>query len=716
MKSRRRASSSGDPNVLSERMRRSSSPSWPCAPCTASGVLRNVETSTTFPPFEEDVREPEAPPDDARVAEQAADFLGTRVGSDVEVLRRAARHEVAHRPSDEIRLEAGAVQPVQDAQGVGIDVAARYRMLGARQDAGNAHPAGCRIDIEPHCNCFGAARKMKHSDGVEALRPGRRPAPRAAARTRRARRGRRRRFPVLRAREFAGRDRRSRLRGRGDALRPVRPVAAGARVPRVDPARPRPAAVLRHAVQRARDRVHAARRLQRSSALRLGAARRGRVGGARGRRLRVRAAGRLGERGTRVLRHARHGSLSRRARVSRDRRGEALAEPDALARPGRRPARPAPRARGRAPRGRGLRRPAASPPRLLPDPPPLRRRGSWPGANGPTPRGRSACPLSPARRRGSSGCSPRRAARRGSSRRCPSAPGSARTRSRPAPSARSWTPSSCGTSCRWRRALVVLAVAAAGLFALALRRRRGFFDLVLVLAPAFFSLWFLHSRAMSRYSVPFVLVLGLAVGSGARGAPPAGRPGVRRGLPRRPLPGARGVARGARERARGDAADRRPALARALGPSRPRDDRGRSRLSRVSEDRALGAPARRVGLPGRGARAGAAPDEQAARPPRGLHGRAGCADPGRSALALLHEGRTRGRGARERAASHGRRARPRAAALRPGIRREGVRARRALVSLGGPRRPPVRSGRSEARCAPCCRASDPRTSARRPCA
>src|ERR1019366_2267427 len=66
----------------------------------------------------------------------------------------------------------------------------------------------------------------------------------------------------------------------------------------------------------------------------------------------------------------------------------------------------------------------------------------------------------------------------------------------------------------WRRALVVLAVAAAGLAALAMRRRRGFLDLVLVLVPTFFSLWFLHSRAMSRYSVPFVLVLGLAVGAG----------------------------------------------------------------------------------------------------------------------------------------------------------------------------------------------------------
>ncbi len=66
----------------------------------------------------------------------------------------------------------------------------------------------------------------------------------------------------------------------------------------------------------------------------------------------------------------------------------------------------------------------------------------------------------------------------------------------------------------WRRALVVLAVAGAGLVGLAIRRRRGAVDLVLILVPAFLSLWLLHSRAMSRYSVPFVLVLGLALGAG----------------------------------------------------------------------------------------------------------------------------------------------------------------------------------------------------------
>src|SRR5450756_3198810 len=54
-----------------------------------------------------------------------------------QVLGRASRHEVADGSSDEIRLVAGAVQPVQDAQCVRVDIAARNGMFGARQDAGN---------------------------------------------------------------------------------------------------------------------------------------------------------------------------------------------------------------------------------------------------------------------------------------------------------------------------------------------------------------------------------------------------------------------------------------------------------------------------------------------------------------------------------------------------------------------------------------------------
>jgi hypothetical protein len=68
-----------------------------------------------------------------------------------------------------------------------------------------------------------------------------------------------------------------------------------------------------------------------------------------------------------------------------------------------------------------------------------------------------------------------------------------------------------------RRAAAVFLVAAIGLVALLLRRRRGVVDLLVILVPTFLSLWFLHSRAMSRYSVPFAVVLALAVGAGLEG-------------------------------------------------------------------------------------------------------------------------------------------------------------------------------------------------------
>ena len=68
-----------------------------------------------------------------------------------------------------------------------------------------------------------------------------------------------------------------------------------------------------------------------------------------------------------------------------------------------------------------------------------------------------------------------------------------------------------------KRAVVVALLAAAGLAYLWIRRRRGAVDLLLFLVPTFLSLWFLHSRAMSRYSVPFALGVALLVAAGAEG-------------------------------------------------------------------------------------------------------------------------------------------------------------------------------------------------------
>ena len=89
----------------------------------------------TFPSREEDVGQPEAPADQAAVAEEPPERLGVRVGPDVEVLGRAPEQQVADAAADEVGLVAGPRQPVEDLQRVRIDLPARDRVLAARPDA-----------------------------------------------------------------------------------------------------------------------------------------------------------------------------------------------------------------------------------------------------------------------------------------------------------------------------------------------------------------------------------------------------------------------------------------------------------------------------------------------------------------------------------------------------------------------------------------------------
>ena len=76
-----------------------------------------------------DVREPEAAADDPAVAEELLDLVRMRRRADVEILRPPAEQQIAHAAADQIRDEIVFVQPVQDLEGVGIDVATRDRML-----------------------------------------------------------------------------------------------------------------------------------------------------------------------------------------------------------------------------------------------------------------------------------------------------------------------------------------------------------------------------------------------------------------------------------------------------------------------------------------------------------------------------------------------------------------------------------------------------------
>ena len=67
------------------------------------------------------------------------------------------------------------MKPVKDPKGVGIDVSARNGMFGAREDAGNGHPAGCRNDIPAIVAVSKRAEKW-NTAGVKARigRPGER--------------------------------------------------------------------------------------------------------------------------------------------------------------------------------------------------------------------------------------------------------------------------------------------------------------------------------------------------------------------------------------------------------------------------------------------------------------------------------------------------------------------------------------------------------------
>jgi hypothetical protein len=102
VKSRRNASSSGVPKVLSRRISGSS------VSATASACLRKV------------------------VAEQVAHLLRMGRSGDVEILGLAREHQVAHAASHQVGFVAGACQAIENLENVGVDIAARDGMLGAR--------------------------------------------------------------------------------------------------------------------------------------------------------------------------------------------------------------------------------------------------------------------------------------------------------------------------------------------------------------------------------------------------------------------------------------------------------------------------------------------------------------------------------------------------------------------------------------------------------
>ena len=119
-----------------------------------------------LPAVEEDVGEAEAAADDPAVAEEPADLRRVGVGADVEVLGLAPEEQVAHRPADQVGLEAGLVEAVEHLQDVGVDAGAADRMPGAIEDYGGGHVFGVR------CRPSGGGTSSRtHRSGARGLQP-----------------------------------------------------------------------------------------------------------------------------------------------------------------------------------------------------------------------------------------------------------------------------------------------------------------------------------------------------------------------------------------------------------------------------------------------------------------------------------------------------------------------------------------------------------------
>jgi hypothetical protein len=85
--------------------------------------------------------------DQAAIAEQLLDLFRRGIGGDVEVLRVATDQQVADGATYQVGTKAGLAQPIQDAQRVGTDVAARDIVLVARNKPQGERRCNWRFDV-----------------------------------------------------------------------------------------------------------------------------------------------------------------------------------------------------------------------------------------------------------------------------------------------------------------------------------------------------------------------------------------------------------------------------------------------------------------------------------------------------------------------------------------------------------------------------------------
>ena len=81
-----------------------------------------------------DVGESKPPSDDPAVAKELLDLMRVRGRADVEVLGPASEEQVAHAAADQVGDVVVLVELIEDFEGTGIDVSARNRVRGPRND------------------------------------------------------------------------------------------------------------------------------------------------------------------------------------------------------------------------------------------------------------------------------------------------------------------------------------------------------------------------------------------------------------------------------------------------------------------------------------------------------------------------------------------------------------------------------------------------------
>lgn len=97
------------------------------APLAKRGDFHNLAA-------EVDMRQPEAPANQAAIPKESFDFLGMGIGRDVKVLGVTTKNQIPDAAADQVSLETGTLESIEDFDSIGIDALPRDRMLRSRNN------------------------------------------------------------------------------------------------------------------------------------------------------------------------------------------------------------------------------------------------------------------------------------------------------------------------------------------------------------------------------------------------------------------------------------------------------------------------------------------------------------------------------------------------------------------------------------------------------